>query len=851
MDRAKVKPPGFPRWIFSHFASSQEKMTVVGDLDEYFFEIVDEKGKNRAIMWYWGQVLKSLPLIIKHTIYRSYIMFRNYLKISLRNLQRNKGFSVINILGLSIGIASCLLILLYVRFESNYDTHHKDHERIYRVALSSKSGASEQLYASIPNKHALVFKDVYPELEEVVRFGKQSSMQAVKYRDKHFYESDVMIMDQSGLEVFNIPFVNGDPSTALLRPFTAILTEEFALKYFGNENPIGKIISLDTTGYEITGVVKKPPTNTLLKFDMIVSFDSIDDHRRNNWFCPVYIKLRGEADVEVFENKIKAFPRDYAETEEDRNTEDTLFLQPLKDIHLSSNLIWEPHPPGNPMYVYIFMVVGVFIMMIAGMNYMNLSTARSMNRSGEVGLRKVVGAHRKQLIIQFMGESLLLTFIATVFAFLLLALSLNFFNSIGETEFRIADLLQSDIIAGSIVIFILIGFVSGSYPALFLSAFKPVSVLKGGNIKGMKGTLVRKALVVGQFAISITLIIGTLIIFKQLDYMKNMSLGFNKEQKIVVSFLGNATIGANYQNVKDEFLQHPSILGATAASNVLGRWQIRWQVWPSGQREERGQTVNFLMIDRDFLSEYEIEIIEGMGFAREPNINQPDGFLINEAAIGAFGWNSPQEAIGKGLWDRDSEIIGIMKNFHFSGVQSAIEPYVLLLSNEQFRYITLRIDTENLSETVSFIENKYSELFQNQPIDYFFLDEDFDKQYRSEERTANIFTMFTILGLFIACLGLFGLASFMAQQRTKEIGIRKILGASSNSVIILLIKEFVRLVGLGIVISWPLAYFSMSIWLQNFAYRISPGWISFIAAAFMALTIAVLTVIYQSYRAAS
>ncbi len=843
--------PVLARWIFSHFASSIEKATVIGDLDEYFVELAKDKGYFAASIWYWMQVSKSLPLILKHSIYRSFIMFWNYLKISMRNLQRSKGFSVINILGLSIGIACCIMILLYVRFETGYDTHHEDYERIYRVALCAKSEAAEQYYAAIPNKYGPIFKDIYPELENVVRFGRLSPMMAVRYNERLFYETDVKIMDQSGLEIFNIPFVRGDPITALERPFTAVITEDIAQKYFSNDDPVGKVMTLDTMDYEITGVVRENPVNSQIKYDLIVSFDSSDDHRREHWNCTVYIKLKDGVNALDFETKISTYQKDYPDNEDEGNTENILFLQPIKDIHLHSNYIWELEPPGNPMYVYIFMVVGVFIMLIAGMNYMNLATARSMNRSGEIGLRKVVGANRRQLIVQFMGESLLLTFLAAVLALIIVGVSMQFFNSMSDMQFSLSDLQQGDIITGSVLIIFIIGLLSGSYPAIFLSAFNPVSVLKGGKIRGLKGTAVRKALVIGQFAISITLIIGTLIIFRQVDYMKNMNLGFNKEQRLVISFLGNARLGTNHQNVKNEFLQHPSVLGAAAASNVLGRWQIRWRVWPNGQRETKYRTMNFLMIDHDFINEYGIEIIDGVGIDRETGISRPNGYLLNEAAVNAFGWSGGDEALGKKLWDREKEIIGIMKDFHFTGVQSAIEPYILLLTNDDLRYITLRLDTGNLRESIAFIEDKYSEIFPGQPIDYFFLDEDFDRQYRSEERTANIFSMFTILGIFIACLGLFGLASFMAQQRTKEIGIRKILGASSNIVVMMLIREFVKLVSFGIVIAWPLAYISMNIWLQNFAYRINPGWTSFIISALLALFIAVMTVVFQSYRAAS
>lgn len=787
-------------------------------------------------------------------------MLKNYFLISFRNIVRHKVYSFINIAGLAVGITCCIFIFLYVRLELSYDAYHPDVDRIYRVGLNKKTESGESIQASNLIPMGPTLKDNYPQVEYAGRINSPFSQPTVRYRDKIFKEENIYKADPDIFSIFHIPFLQGDSKTALEHPNTAVLTETFSEKYFGDEDPLGKTIHINTKDFMVTGIVENPPQNSHLQFDCVLSYKITDEPEwMSGWHALAtpaltYIKLKSGIHPDEFEELIRDVPYTYiGEQLDEMGTEYTNFLQPIRDIHLYSLSDAGKKPSRSLIYVYIFSAVGVLILLIACMNFMNLSTARSANRSCEVGIRKVVGAHRGQLIRQFVGESLIITFIALMVAVTTARLMLPLYNKLAGVQFTSSTLVQPVTILSLLTLTLLVGIGAGTYPAFFLSAFRPVSVLKGSDRTGSRALMMRKILVVSQFSISIMLIIATLIVYRQLHYMRNQSLGFEKEQKLVLTLSGWDIIEDNFDQVKNEFLQHPSLTAATAASGVPGKFINRLWIYPSEEEPENGQTPRILRCDQDFISVYGIQMLAGRSFQKEMGTDKLSGnFIINEAAVTSFGWNSPEEAVDKqimiGTRRAKYQVIGVVENFHWLGLQNTIEPMVLRFV-PIFRYITLNVNTKNLPETLVFVEKKYNELFPNQVFDHFFVDTNFDRQYNFEERLGRIFRIFTFLGIFIACLGLFGMAAFLAQQRTKEIGIRKILGASVPSLVQLFSREFILLVAISNIVAWPIAYYAGAKWLQNFAYRTSIDWLTFILAGALAIGIALLTVSSQSIKA--
>jgi len=753
-------------------------------------------------------------------------MFKNYLKIALRNIKKHKGCSLINIFGLTTGFVCCIFILLYLQSELSYDTYHKDADRIYRVAHSWRSGERNDVQASNSAELVPALRENFPQVEYAVRINTQQHS-SVKYRDRVFFEDKVCYADAEIFDVFTIPFLKGDPTIALSRPCTAVLTKHMADKYFDTEDPIGKIIRVDTTDFEITAILENFPQNTHLKFHIIMSFktieESISSHRWSPlYYCYTYIKLVHGIIADEFEKSISHLAHHYIGEElVERSVTSTNIFQPLKDIHLKSHLRWEIEPPGNPFYLYIFSMVGVLILLIAYVNFINLSTARSANRSLEVGMRKVIGAKRGQLVWQYIIESFLMFIIALLAAFLSADLFMPYFNGLANTQFTFMILVQPNILYATIGLILFIIIAAGVYPAFYLSALKPISVLKGNLPTNPRSISIRKVLVVGQFAISVFLIIGTIIVYRQLEYMKSRYLGFDRKQKLIMKIPRGEYFKDNYEIVKGEFLRHSSITGATASGSFPGQGMFIWQTWPYGEKINNSRPINILPVDCDFIQEYGLDVIAGRPFRKEMGFDSPGkGFILNKVAVQSFGWNSAEEVLSKKLWDHGTPVIGVIKDFHFKGLQNAIEPLGLLIWPEQFQYITLSVNIDNLSETLSFLEKKFRLMFPDDPMEYFFLDTEFNMQYQAEEQLGRIFSIFTFLGLFISCIGLFGLASFLAEQRTKEIGIRKVMGASVVKIIFLLSNEFTKSVLIANVIAWPIAYYFMNKWLQNFAYRI-------------------------------
>ena len=843
--------------LFDWLSDDEVKESFINYIILKYADLKSRKGGFIATLFCIFQILQMVVTLFIENVTWSFIMFKNYLNIAWRVLKKHKGYSLINILGLGIGLVCCIFILLYVSFELSFDSYHDGIDRIYLVGMSQKSESRHELSVGNMPPLAPTLKERFPQVEHAARVNSGWIVQ-VRYGDKVFKEQGLWHANPGVFRVLSIPFVLGDPESSLDRPNTAVMTERMVDKYFGDKDPMGETITVGDRDYEITGVLQDAPLNTEFKYDIIMSWKTIlDDELHQGWHAGILgticiVKLGNGVDAEDFEKQISFLPHEYAGEElKQRNLEYRNFLFPLKDIHLTSISGDRVKPSTNYIYVIIFSAVGGLILLIACMNFMNLATARSANRACEVGMRKVVGAQRRQIVWQFMGESIFIAFIALAAAVFAVLLLMPFFNGLARTQFSAGSILQTKILMGFLGLIFIVGIAGGSYPAFLLSAFRPASVLRGSLKIGLRGVLMRRILVVAQFTISIALIIATLIVYKQITYMKNRPLGFDKDQKLVIVLKGWEMMTENYETVKQEFLSHPSVINGTASSGVPGSMINRTWVYPSDEEAEKGQAFRSLRCDHDFTSVYGIELVAGRYFDKTIPTDTYQAFIINEAGVKAFGWSSPEDAIGKLLWDRRYSIVGIVKDFHWWGLQRTIEPMIMRVVPDLFRSITLTVSTTNLTETLTFIETKYRELFPGDMFEYFFVDSNFDLQYQSEERMGRIFRIFTALGLFIACLGLFGMASFIAEQRTKEIGIRKVMGASVSRIVILLSREFIRWVLAANVIAWPLAYIVGQKWLENFAYRTSIGWELFVLSALITLGIAMITVSYQSMKSAT
>jgi len=786
-------------------------------------------------------------------------MFKNYLKIALRNIIRNKGYSIINILGLAIGMACCLFIFLYIQEELSYDNHHKNVDRLYRVVMHFESESFTADFAKVGPPVGLKLREDFPQVESVARLMK-NYRPLVKYENKKFYEERFYYAEPELFDIITFPFLQGNPNNALSRPNTIVISEAIAEKYFGDENPVGKTLTIDSKTFEIKGIIQNYPSNTHLKCDFLASFKTIEengmnsDWGRTNFYT--YVKLAPNVNAEDFKKQIYQIESHYRNKEISNRYD----LQSVKRIHLHSHLAGETEPPGNPLYIYITSTIGLLILLIACINFMNLTTARFARRAREVGMRKVVGAKKRQLIFQFMGESIVMSGIAFVLAITIAGISLPILNELTNKQFTDQSFLQPEIIIISSMLILFVGFITGSYPSFILSQFRAAIVLKSGMTGSSKGSVLRKALVVAQFTVTILFIIGTLIVYKQLHFLKTTDLGFEKEQKLVLPLEGNYLTDMQYESVKSEFLKYPQISSVSVSSGVPGYGMGAYATSLISAENDRLQRMIYLFIDHDFISHYKMDILEGRSFKKEMISDRDDAFVINESAVEAFGWSSAEKALGMQIrtgYGEHGTIIGVVKDFHFDGLQRKIEPLIFALGpNKGLNMfnkngcITLTLNTENIRETIDFVKQKWQAFNQNIPFRYYFIDDIFNRYYQREEQTRRIISLFAFLGLFVSCLGLFGLTSFIAEQRTKEIGIRKVLGSSISEIILLLSKEFIKWILVANIIAWPLGYFAIKWWLQDFSYRINVGLMPFIVSALLALVIAILTVSYQSAKAA-
>ncbi len=786
-------------------------------------------------------------------------LFPSYFKLALRRMARQKGYSLINVMALAIGLAACGLILLFVRFETSVDAYHGDIDRIYRVGLYRKSSQGTDVVGGNYTLLAPTLKEQFPQVEYAAQiFGGGFEPEPVVYGDRSFKEENIWTVSSDLLAILDIPLLQGDRRTALERPNTVLLSQRIARKYFADEDPLGKTLRIGARDCEVTAVLGDPPSNTQFRHDIVVSFKSVEGEEHFQGWDPgvsgvmTLIKLRPGVDAAGFEELIRDLPRKYAAEELDKmGAENRLVLQPLAKIYLYEFTPDRLKPSPRLVYIYIFSAIAILILLLACLNFVNLATARSAGRAGEIGVRKVAGANRRQLVLQFLGESLFVASVSLASAVILILLLLPVFEEFTGIALEAEALLRPGFVASLIGLTLFTGIASGAYPAFFLSSFRPAAVLKSRHRTGLKGARLRKILVVTQFAISTSLIIGTLMIFGQVNYMRGRPLGFDKEQKLVITFRTWRMMEKNYETVKTELLRHPGILAATACSGVPGKGVNRTYYFPTGEQAEKGQALRSVRADHDFFRVFDIPVVAGRPFQKDISTDTLEALVLNEQGARAFGWATPEEAVGKTMTDRKIPVIGIIKDFHWWGLQRPIEPMVVRVVPELFRYIAMTVNTEDLPKTLAFVKDTYDRLFPGEIFEAFFVDENFDLQYNTEVRMGRLFRVFTIVAVFIACLGLFGLASFTAEQRTKEIGVRKVMGASVSAIVSLLSREFTKWVLLANLIAWPAAFLVGRKWLQNFAIRMPMPWGLFFISAGLAVAISLITVSTQSVRAAT
>jgi len=796
-------------------------------------------------------------------------MLRNYIKTALRNLLKRKGYSLINIVGLAIGMASCLLILMFVSDELSYDAYNEKANRIYRVAGSFLYGGRSFDIAVAPPPMAQVIIDEFPEVENAVRF-RQRGRYVFRYGENTFKETRVSFVDPSFFDIFSIPLFKGNPDTALVDPNTIILSRNTALKYFRDQDPVGKTLRLnDRTDYMVTGVFEEIPGNSHFHFDVMISMTSLAESKSKTWMSQnfqTYILLHEGADPASVEAKfpdmlikymgpqIEAFMgKSMEKLAEENELQGEFFLQPLRDIHLQSDLIAEMEATSDVKYVYIFTAIALFILIIASINYMNLSTARSAGRAREVGIRKVLGSFRSQLIRQFLTESMMLCLVSLVLALGLVSLVLPYFNGLSGKVLSMSALGNSSMIGVLVLVTIIVGLLAGSYSAFFISAFQPVSVLKGHLKSGAKTGWLRSGLVVFQFAASIILIIGTFVIYNQLDYIQNKKLGYDKEQVIILN--NTYLLGDQAETFKNQMLVYPQIVKATVSDYLpVPSNNNNSAVLPEGERDSKKATsMQNWIVDYDYITTLGMKIVTGRNFSREYSTDT-EATIINQAAAKQFDWAQPVgRRIGRVVSNAGDlelyEVIGVVEDFHFETLKETIGPLVMFLGNSNGN-ISFRVETEDISGTIGLLRAEWNKFLPHQPFEYSFLDERFADMYQTEQRIGKIFGVFAGFAIFIGCLGLFGLAAFTAEQRTKEIGIRKVLGATAANIIRLLTKEFVILIAVANVIAWPVAFWVMKGWLKDFSYRIALSVWIFIFAGLLTLLIAMLTVSFQAVKAA-
>ena len=783
-------------------------------------------------------------------------MLTNYFKIAFRTLWRHRIFSLINILGLAVGLSACFLIFLYVRFESSYDNFHTKAGRIYRVVTDVKTPTNTRHRPKTAGPIAIYVKKDLQEVEDAVRFTGDEFL--VRKGDVKFQEKHTLLADSTLFNIFDFQLVAGDKKTALVNPMSIVISQSSAKKYFGSTDPIGQQVQLTGAAINatITGVMKDIPENSQIKADLFISMSSSQqiyghpsaDSEWTNHNYYTYVLLKPHVSAATVESKFPALMQLHDGPQMKKlQMYDYLSLEPLPDVYLYSKR--GGMVTGSITNVRIFSIIAGFILLIACVNFINLTTARSTERAKEVGIRKVIGAGKPQLIRQFIGESVIITLLAVVLSLFLCSGLLPLYNQLAGKEISTGIFVRPSDIASLFAISIGIGLLAGFYPSLVLSSFRPVSVLKGYFATGTQGVLLRKGLVVFQFTISIVLIVSTIVVYTQLNYMRDQDLGFNKEQEVVIF--------TNFDKNKDVFKQSlasiPGVLSTTLSSSVPGNgFTSTYSEIENRLGDLQKMNIDLCFADFDFIGQYKLKITAGRAFSKAFPTDTGRAMIINESAVKMLGYYTPDEAIGKRFSQggRQGQIIGVVKDFHYLSLQQNIQPLTMRLESWALGTISIKVSPTDLPTTLGAIEAKWTQIIPNRPFEYSFLDEDFNRLYVSEVKFGRLFFNFSILAIFISCLGLLGLAAYSTIQRTKEIGVRKVLGASVTSIVHLLSADFVRLVFIAFLIASPIAWFAMNTWLHDFAYRTPITWWIFALAGASSIVIVLLTISFQAIRAA-
>ena len=796
-------------------------------------------------------------------------MFKNFLKTAVRTLLKNKFYSLLNIAGLAIGIACTIMIFLFIQNELSFDTFHKKGNRIYRVNSDIKINETNMQIAQLPAPAAKTFIDEYPEVENAVRFRTQGSF-IMRYEDITFKEHSAVFTDSTFFDIFTFNVIRGNPSTALTQPNTMAISSSMADKYFGKENPVGKIIKINNDkDYQVTAVFEDMPQNSHINFDFLLSLNSREEaNDMTAWLSfnfQTYILLKEGARPEDVSAKFPGTILKYCdplfmkflgkniEQLEKEGSHTYFSIEPLKDIYLHSDLRGQLGQVGDIKYVYIFGAIALFILIIACINFINLSTAHSSGRAKEVGIRKTLGSFKKDLIIQFITESVLLSIIATIIAVGLVELTLPSFNNLASRE--ISTNYFNNLIMFILLISLpfIVGFLAGSYPAFYISGFQPVAILRGKIKSGAKSGLLRSGLVILQFSASIILLVGTITVFKQLGFIQDQKVGYNKEQVLILN--DAYLLGDQIEALKNEMLNESGVVSATV-SGFLPTPSNRNNsaVFPNGQPDHIKTTaVCIFSVDYDYIKTMGMEIVDGRNFSTDYG-SDSSGIIINETALAYYGWDNPFENTISTFTGNNGEfktynVIGIVKDFNFNSLHEKIGNLVMI-PRRSTGNVSFRLKTDNVGEIISTLEDKWKEFTNGQPFSYNFLDENFNNMYQAEQKLGEIFGVFAGLAIIIGCLGLFGLAAFTAQRRTKEIGIRKVMGASVPGIVTLMSTEFTKLVFISFLIATPVSYLLMENWLQDFAYKTDLGVSVFLLSGAISLIIALVTVSYHAIRSA-
>jgi putative ABC transport system permease protein len=796
-------------------------------------------------------------------------MFKNYLKTAIRNLLRYKGFSLINIASLAIGVTGCLVIGLFVWDEWQYDRNIPGGENVYRIYDERTSDNTTTLMAPTPPAFASFLQQQYPEVDTTLRILMLRDRFLMENGDKKGYEEKGWFVESSFFRIFPLKLVAGDANSALVSPSTIVLSEDLAKKYFGESNPIGKTIKIDKGDFNVTGVLARLPGHFHLDFHYLMSLPStgISKERMEKWTWNqfyTYVKLKPGADIGQLQDKFQSYVKKKIHPTLTDGSSFLPFFQPLKNIHLqSSNFIYDNAIRGNDTYVRALTIIAVFVLLIACFNFINLATARSFRRAKEIGVRKVVGAGRRQLVLQFIGETILLSVFSVIIATMVTILVVPLLNQFTGKTISFNPLANPLLALILLLGGLLVGLLAGAYPAMVLSGFQPVKVLK--SIKpsslGTGGALLRKALVVVQFSLSILLIVSTMIVYRQTQYLNNTDLGFDREQ--VVSFQVRDSLEQNPQTLeafKTELRKSAGIVSLTSGYGLPGDAYAGDGVLVGNEKKDH--SANVFIGDEDYVKTLGLKIIAGRDFSKDMATDVREAFIINETAVNEFGFGSPEKAIGQSIswpeWEpkdtlnrvKKGKVIGVIQDFHYKSLHEKVTASVIQLYPQVTYKVAIKLKTAGIKSTLAYIKDTWAKFVPSYPLDYQFMDESYAQMYKSEEKLAELLWIFTAMAILIGCMGLFGLAAFSAEQRVKEIGIRKVLGASTGGIMVLLSKSFIQLVIVSLLVASPIAWWAMNKWLQDFAYKINISWWIFVLAGLAALLVALITVSFQAIKAA-